>query len=277
MEIFRQAAHTADATTACSPFDPVRYAQSRCDAYNAMAGHLAGENCPICRNKGRVVYLGGADGTEEITRECSCMAARESRRRMETSGLGGSLETCAIQSYQAAEGWQRKILAAAHAYLDDHDGKWWYIGGQVGAGKTHICTAITGELLRQGKEARYMLWKDEATEIKAVVNDGAAYRRKTEPLKEAPVLYIDDFWKTGGKDERGRKKYPTPAEINLAFEIINSRYNRRDLITILSSEWTVSELMDIDPATGSRIYQRTKDYHFTIGQNPARNWRMREG
>lgn len=115
-----------------------------------------------------------------------------------------------------------------------------------------------------------MLWRDEATALKAVVNDDTEYQRLIAPLKTVLVLYIDDFWKTGGA-ENGGKKFPTPGDINLAFEILNSRYNRPELVTILSGEWTTDELMGIDAAVGSRIYQRAKDYHFDIKRDPARN------
>ena len=40
-------------------------------------------------------------------------------------------------------------------------------GGQPGSGKTHICTAVTGELLRSGLNARYIVRNDEAVKIKA--------------------------------------------------------------------------------------------------------------
>ena len=75
------------------------------------------------------------------------------------------LSAYTFDSYRADEVWQKPIWDGAHAYLDDYTGKWWYIGGQVGAGKTHICTAITGEMLRRGMEVRYMLWRDEATAL----------------------------------------------------------------------------------------------------------------
>lgn len=267
METF-QAANTG---TTCEPVDMAKYLQSRCDAYNAMAGGLSGEDCPVCRNKGFVAYL---DGMEEKTRECRCMVSRRALWRMESSGLGDLLSAYTFDSYRADEAWQKPIWDGAHAYLDDYTGKWWYIGGQVGAGKTHICTAITGEMLRRGMEARYMLWRDEATALKAVVNDDTEYQRLIAPLKTVQVLYIDDFWKTGGA-ENGGKKFPTPGDINLAFEILNSRYNRPELVTILSGEWTTDELMGIDAAVGSRIYQRAKDYHFDIKRDPARNHRMK--
>ena len=78
-----------------------------------------------------------------------------------------------------------------------------FAGGQVGCGKTHICTGIVRELIKQGREARYMLWRDESTAIKATVKYPEEYAALVEPLKTVDVLYIDDFLKpTAGNLQR---------------------------------------------------------------------------
>ena len=74
------------------------------------------------------------------------------------------------------------------------------MGGQSGAGKTHLCTAVTVHYIRKGKEARYMLWRDEIAQIKAIVTDSAAYAARMDALKKTPVLYIDDLFKGSLKD-----------------------------------------------------------------------------
>jgi DNA replication protein DnaC len=113
-----------------------------------------------------------------------------------------------------------------------------------------------------------MLWRDEATRIKALINDYDEYDRLTNELKEAEVLYIDDFLKT----QRGQQ--PTSADVNLAFEILNYRYNNPSLITIISSELTEDELLDIDEATGGRIYERAKKA-FSIAGDRKKNYRIK--
>ncbi len=40
---------------------------------------------------------------------------------------------------------QKLIKSTANKYLDDRSSSWFFIGGQSGAGKSHICTAIAGE------------------------------------------------------------------------------------------------------------------------------------
>ena len=57
--------------------------------------------------------------------------------------------------------------------------------------------------------------------------------------------------------------YPTAADVNLAYEIINYRYNNRDKITIISTELTIGGLCEIDEALGGRIRQRAGENVYT--------------
>jgi DNA replication protein DnaC len=189
--------------------------------------------------------------------------------RIEKSGLKQLMETCTFDSFSTEEKWQARAKQMAQDFLQDCAGNWFYAGGQVGSGKTHICTAIVGELLRLGKSARYMLWRDDIVKLKALVTDDEAYSSKIGQFKETEVLYIDDFFKT----ERG--KTPTTADVNIAFELLNYRYNDRGLTTIISSERQIDELLDIDEAVGSRIYQRSQRYCLIIGNDKSKNYRLR--
>jgi DNA replication protein DnaC len=95
-------------------------------------------------------------------------------------------------------------------------------------------------------------------------------------LKETDVLYIDDLFKSG-KDNDGRYKAPTAADVNVAFEVVNYRYNNPELITIISSERTLVELDDIDEAIAGRIAEKSKAGGYCINLKPdkTRNWRMK--
>ena len=75
------------------------------------------------------------------------------------------------------------------------------------------------------------------------------------------MLYIDDLFKGN----------VTGADLNLAFQLINARYNDRKLITILSSELTLSEIIEQDEALGGRIYERARGFVLAA---PNRNRRL---
>ena len=250
--------------------------ERECEIMNAVTGKLTGYDCPICKNKGVIYHV---DGDYIVSRECECMKIRHSYWNIKKSGLKDLLGKYTFDKFNATEQWQKDFKTDAQKFISDHTGKWFFAGGQVGCGKTHICTAIVGEFLSHGIESRYMLWRDEAVKLKACVNDDYEYGRMINPLKSAPVLYIDDFFKTAEeidyKTGKKVKKQPSPGDIHVAFELLNYRYNSDKLVTIISSERTVDEILSCDEAVGSRVYQRTKDYCWVIGKDSKKNYRLR--
>lgn len=249
-------------------FDLRKHEQRRVDLYNQTKGSLKGYDCPDCMNRGDFAYLYEENGyCEMASRSCKCMKTRESLYAIKKSGLSDVMKKFTFDSYNASTNWQEYIKNRAMEYVNNHDDKWFYIGGQVGCGKTHICTAITIALFMQGKSGLYMLWRDKTAELKGLMNT-ESYDKKIEELKKAEILYIDDFLKTPNKNK------PSSADINLAFEILNYRYINK-LITVISSEWILSEIIAFDEATGSRIKEYTGDYLITISKNSEKNYRLR--
>lgn len=241
------------------------YEALRCQWGNAADGSLDGLDCPVCHNRGYMVEV-DENGNQACV-ECSCMARRRSLKRIERSGLRDALASYTFDAFRTDEPWQAQMKQKAQAFLADNEGKWFAAMGSVGSGKSHICTAICGELLNAGLEVRYMLWRDEGARLKAAVNDSEAYSRLIEPLKTVRVLYIDDLFKTqAGKEV-------TQGDINLAFELLNYRYANKRLVTILSSEKTIEDILSMDEAVGSRIFERCRDYYVRL--TGAKNWRLR--
>lgn len=233
--------------------------QWRADGINDTPGNLEGLDCSDCKNRG---YIAEIRNETVVCVRCKCMDKRESLLRIAKSGLSAALEENTLDKYQTPQAWQREAKKMAEQFIADPRG-WFCAMGAVGSGKTHLCTAIAGDLLKQGMGVKYMLWRDEAVRIKACVTDDEEYHRLVNPLKTIKCLYIDDFFKGN----------ITPADINLAFEILNSRYNDRKLITIISSEKTIEDLLNIDEAIGSRIYERSKGYYVRVTGD--KNWRLK--
>lgn len=239
--------------------------KSHIDIMNDIEGNLKGYDCDKCRNKGVIYY---EKNGYEYFRECECMKVRQSVSKIERSGLKSILGKYTFDNYETSEPFQQHIKAKASNFLLDSKGNWFYIGGQVGCGKTHICTAIVGEMLNQGRAARYMQWRDDIVKIKSNANTDE-YSKLVEPYKNSEVLYVDDLFKT----EKG--KSPTAADVNVAFEILNHRYINQELITIISSEKTIEEMLNIDEAVGSRIYEMSKKYCICINPDKNKNYRLR--
>lgn len=265
-----------ESDTTFEKMSPKDYEQFVVDGLNNTEGNrneTDGYNCPACKNKGYTVKLKELEDGRYTHHavDCHCLPIRRSIMRMKRSGLQDVIKLYTFDRFKDSEPWQKSLKEAAMEYAKDPQG-WFFLGGQSGCGKTHLCTAICRELLLKGKGVRYMLWRDEIVKIKAAVNDSEEYFDLINQFKKVEVLYIDDLFKTGNSRD-GITQKPTGGDVNVAFEIINYRYNNPDLITIISSELTEDELLNIDEATGGRIYEKSKA--ISIAKNRERNYRIR--
>lgn len=248
--------------------DPLWQLKNAVASYNNEQGNLTDYDCSICNNKGFVAFV---DEINEIDvyKKCSCVEVRNSKKKIKQSGLESLLDTCTFEAFETTEPWQQALKEKAMEYLNINI-NWFFIGGQVGAGKTHLCTAICKGFLDKAIATRYMLWREEIVSLKANSMNEKQYLKLIDPLKNTEVLYIDDFFKT----EAG--KLPTTADVNIAFEILNHRYINPKLKTIISCEKTVDEILDIDEAVGSRIAEKSKGYKFNISKNRNKNYRLKD-
>lgn len=191
------------------------------------------------------------------------MVRRRNLQRLELSGLSDMVRRYTFKTWQQETPEQAAAYKMAKRFCENPSG-WFVVSGNPGTGKTHLCTAVCVEMIRENLPVRYIMWRDFAVKAKSVVNDSEEYDRIVNPIKNIKVLYLDDFFKTGKGQE------PTTADVNLAFEILNHRYNDTKLITIISTELSVERMMDIDEAVGSRIYERSKQYYLPMR---GQNWR----
>lgn len=258
-----------------SEFDAKAFAQFKVDCENKKDGNLNeidGYDCPICKNKGIIYRVEEYRGSyKEVVGDCKCKPIRNSIMRMKRSGLEDVIKKYAFEKFEVTEPWQEAVKSKAMEYAKNPEG-WFFIGGQSGCGKTHICTAICRSLLLDGNEVYYMKWRDDISKLKAMAMDAEEREKALDKIKNTKVLYIDDLFKTGQNPD-GTAPRPTSADINLAFEIINHRYCKKDLITVISSEMQMADLIDIDEATGGRICE--KAVTLNIGKDRSRNYRTK--
>lgn len=249
-------------------FDPKALSRMKVDTYNRREGDLKGYDCPDCRNKGSIAYL-REDGSM-YTKECDCLSLRRQLHRQAESGLKHLMEKMTFGSYQVTHPWQRELREKVLAFSREPEG-WLLLCGQSGCGKTHLCTALCAALVEKGMDVVYMPWRNQAARLKALsMEEGREEALRS--FTQAPVLYIDDLYKAG-RDREGRAD-PTAADVNLAYEIINQRYNS-GLCTIVSTEKNTQELTQIDEATAGRIFERAGENVFCVDPDRRKNYRMR--
>ena len=152
-------------------------------------------------------------GSMRGPRECKCVEKARSRKRLRDSGLERLAARCTFESFKTAKPWQQGVKKLAQDYLKDARRLSFFISGQSGCGKTHLCTAICNELIERGGSLRYFQWVRDGTRLKQLLCEGGDYEKEIRALIGTRYLYIDDLF----------KQEITAADIRLAYEIINGR------------------------------------------------------
>lgn len=226
--------------------------------------------CALCMDDG---FIRIKEGEYYFVKKCVCLIAKESEQRIRSSGLSHVLDNWTLKSFTTREPYQKQMLDAATRYIKaikSGEKPWLFIGGAVGSGKSHICTAICGELLKM-HYVRYFQWQTDARRLKGYANDPETYDELLNRYLNVEILYIDDLLKT----KNAGVLNPTDADIKVAFELLNGRYAANKPM-IITSEWLLSELMDADEGTFSRVFEKTNGFRVEIKREKGRNYRMLE-
>ena len=251
-------------------YDPAELDRLKVESFNKTVGDLTGYDCPKCQNRGRFAVQD--DGSGVSFKECDCMKVRCCIEKMEASGLQNVIKRFTFDTYHAADDWQTVIKQGAMDYADNANG-WLLFCGQSGSGKTHLCTAVSRQLLLNGKEVRYMPWRQDARELKGLSKDPGAQSAALKKYQEAQILFVDDLFKVSKAADGSC--VPPAADVNLAFDILSYRATK-GLPTIISTERTPAELVDIDEATGGRIVEMAGKHTYCVEKKPGRNYRLRD-
>jgi len=120
--------------------------------------------------------------------------------------------------------------------------------GQVGAGKTHLATAICNALAEQGIPVTCLYYRSAVTTLKQLLTSHEEYSMEVQRYKSARVLFMDDFLK--GK--------VTESDVNIMYEILDWRYANK-LPVIISTEKEIPQIMEFDEAIAGRLVEMCKD------------------
>ncbi|UOF90823.1 ATP-binding protein [Fodinisporobacter ferrooxydans] len=212
--------------------------------------------CKKCNDEAG--YLVKDDNDNDIWRMCDCVEQRRARRLMRTSELTDELRklgfknflkdgrpACVMRAYETASNYYRQF---DHVRYDRQNSI--ALLGVPGTGKTHLLVAACNNLLTKGISVLYFPHVEGFNNLKDNLDE---LETKIGYMKNVDVLYWDDLFK-------GRKT-PTDFQLEQFFGVINYRYLNNKPIMV-SSEKTVDQLMDIDQAIASRIYEMCK--HFLV-------------
>lgn len=226
-------------------------------------------DCPKCLNRGYTYRY--RDGLMYMV-PCDCMKVRETNRRLSETGIAQTIEENTFENFTTDDPWQNTLKLRCIEFAEQFKpGMSIGLLGQSGAGKTHLCTAICGKIVRMGYSLKYVLWRDVVAKLQANVYNDDVYTRVTEGLKNVEVLYIDDMFKliTPNPTQRVR-------ELEVAFKVINDR-TMLGKSTLISSEMLIDEIKSLDEAIAGRIVKMTsKRYLIQISKSESKNYRFKD-
>lgn len=240
--------------------------------YNNKVGNLKDYECSKCKNRGNIMLY---ENGYHFLKDCECLEVRKSFQQMRDSGLENLINVFTFNKYIAEEHWQKDILSKAKEFLNAKE-SWFVMLGESGSGKSHICTAISRELLKMGKPLKYMLWVETSNKLKRNALNDEVYTDLIEKYKNVEVLYIDDFFKSENNTP------PSSADVKLANEILNYRYFKamatpnRKYITIISSERTLEQLLEYDTALAGRMCEMATEKYLIRIKGAEKNQRIKK-
>lgn len=194
---------------------------------------------------------------------CECYKREQTLKLWASAGLTTDLKTRTFETYKPYNADTSKAKGIAAIFAKDFKSESIAFIGQPGSGKTHLGMAIMLNFLEKGIQTVYFAYREEITRLKQNIMDQEIYQKEISKYKHCNVLFIDDLFK--GK--------VTDSDIKIMFEIINHRYINRKPV-IISSELTIDMLLDVDEATGSRIFEMCRD-HLVEMRGKENNYRMR--
>lgn len=245
--------------------------QKRRDDAVSMATPPDGIQCNRCGNTGYIMTI-DSDGYETAVPCPDCFAQRQVVRRLHQSGVNPEdYKRYTLDDFRPDTDEAAKMKAMAERYLQEYPaGVGFGVFGKSGTGKTHLCIAICQEITKRHNEPHfYFSYRSEMPAlIQAMKSYKTDYDAAIKKWKECKNLYIDDLFKLSGTLENGRLISIGQDDLKVMFDILNARYLNH-LRTILSSEYSVKEIADVDGALGSRIYEMVKPYglHIQSGKN----------
>ncbi|MFR0048484.1 MAG: ATP-binding protein [Clostridium butyricum] len=231
-------------------FENIETIINRCKAKAPKAKY----ECLSCKDTGFII-INQIEG-QPTFRECQCRKKDRLRNQWENNGFNMRCNDLTWSKFNENKNIvSKRMKEIAGKFIKDFEciqfNKNNSIAflGEPGAGKTHICIAISLELLKKGVNTVYFPYRDCMDEmIDLRISNKNKYDIKVSKYQKCNILFLDDVFKGGYTD----------AEIKLLFKIINYRYINR-LPIIVSSEYLSDDLLKIDKGIASRIVEMAKN------------------
>ena len=231
-------------------------------------------NCSICNNTlnthGLEFYN---DGTGHYfhheNKPCKCNLIRKSLKIMLDNGLLRVIKKNTFNNFKVLQPFQKDMKVKAINFVKSiiaNKKISFFVGGQSGAGKTHICSAMLGELAKHGICVYFFNYIQDMANLNRYQYNAEQkdeYESLLSLYKQADILYFDDFM--FGEVSVSEQK--------IIFNIINHRYEN-DLPCIISSNKTMIDIEKINTPIFGRLYEMCGEFITNISSDNKKNYRL---
>jgi len=210
-------------------------------------------DCPDCKNTGWLPPEETAAGTVRPPRKCHCLLKEELEDTYRAAGLTGPLREQTFERFDltvyppAHRDYMERLAAYCRGFAEricaGSDEESILLMGDVGLGKTFLCSAIANLLVAAKRQVVYFTLSEFMDLVRLYkFEDDADYRDGIQRLLDADLIILDDL---------GAEKVTEFAGQEL-FNIINHRMNRQKPM-VISTNLTPGEIQEI---YGARIASR---------------------
>lgn len=128
---------------------------------------------------------------------------------------------------------QEELYALLLGILHKKKNKGLYIVGDLGVGKTYLCTALANSLVKKGEKVAYVKVSTFFNEMKSYISGNSiSLDRMIDKLKRVDYLFFDDI---------GSESVSQFVRDDILFDILDYRLDNK-LITIFNSNLNIDEL-----------------------------------
>lgn len=230
-------------------------------------------NCNECKDQG---FIFKNNGNYEIAIKCKCQILKETKEKMDNSGLGELLEIRTFENYIATEDFQKEIKHTAIKYTKaflEGERHSFSLLGQSGMGKTHIMAAVARKLIDNNVNVKYYLADEIIQILQACKFDEENYNREFSKIVNVGVLFIDDLFKSSIENYYNKESIDKN-DLREIFKVINYRYNKK-LPILLNSEIHFERFRELDQAIIGRVNEMCNyEYLVSIKPDSNKNYRL---
>jgi DNA replication protein DnaC len=241
-----------DTGICCTQCRDSHYVLTNVDSY--IHGELCScFKCPECEGRGHI-YVEDETGISSL-RECVCAGLVRRLKKLNEAGIPGKFTATQFETYIPMDTSQKLALRIARDFVEDHGSnvQGLLFMGKPGLGKTHLAVSVIKRLiLDKGEDCKFVDFFQLLSDIRFGYSQNLSEQAIINPYVAAPVLVIDELAK-------GRN---TEWELTMLDQIISSRYNAADKITLLTTNFS-------DETTDSKKRDK-KNTHVEIGAGNGR-------